>query len=65
MLKSKKCAKFCENQTKGCRWPGIEMRLDRMVGTKKAITEAAHCIEKEDDLDVDLDDVLKMELGTS
>lgn len=29
MLKSKKCAKFCENQTKRCRWPGVEMRLGK------------------------------------
>lgn len=61
MLKSKKCAKFCENQTKGVN--GLGSKWGWVVRTKKTITEAAHCTEKVDDVCVD--DVLKMELGTS
>lgn len=49
MLKSKKCAKFCENQTKGVN--GLGSKWGWVVRTKKTITEAAHCTEKVDDVD--------------
>lgn len=71
MLKSKKCAKFCENQTKRCKVSMAWGRNEVVDGRKKTKEEgqrkqsfAERCTEKEYDADVFLF-VLKMELGTS